>query len=61
VITSTNRGEPLVLDPNNNSRAAQAVSNIARRLCGENVPYLDLGSERESILDRLKKIFSVKG
>jgi septum site-determining protein MinD len=58
VITSTNRGEPLVLDPNNNSRVVQAFGNIARRLKGENVPYLDLGPDRESILDRLKKLFS---
>jgi septum site-determining protein MinD len=58
VITSTNRGEPLVLDSNTNSRAAQAFGNIARRLKGENVPYLDLGPDRQSILDRLKKLFS---
>jgi septum site-determining protein MinD len=58
VITSTNRGEPLVLENNPNSRAAQSFENIARRLCGEKVPYLDLAIERENLLVRIRKIFT---
>ncbi len=58
VITSTNRGEPLVLDPNANSRAAKAFDNIAHRLCGEKVPYLDLGVDRDNLFARLRKIFT---
>jgi septum site-determining protein MinD len=57
VITSTNRGEPLVLDTTSNSRAAQAFDNIARRLCGEKVPYLDLGVDRDNLFTRIRKIF----
>ncbi len=58
VITSTNRGEPLVLESNTNSRAAQAFDNIARRLCGEKTPYLELAAERDNLLTRLRKIFA---
>jgi septum site-determining protein MinD len=58
VITSTNRGEPLVLESNSNSRAAQAFDNIARRLCGEKTPYLELAAERDNLLTRLRKIFA---
>jgi septum site-determining protein MinD len=58
VITSTNRGEPLVLEANGNSRAAQAFDNIARRLCGEKTPYLELAADRDNLLTRLRKIFA---
>jgi septum site-determining protein MinD len=58
VITSTNRGEPLVLESNTNSRAAQAFDNIARRLCGEKTPYLELSTDRDNLLTRLRKIFA---
>jgi septum site-determining protein MinD len=57
VITSTNRGEPLVLENNPNSRAAQAFDNIAHRICGEKTPYLELGVDRDSLLTRIRKIF----
>jgi septum site-determining protein MinD len=40
VIVASNRGQPLALDPKN--RAGQAFQNIARRLMGERVPFLDL-------------------
>ena len=43
IITSTNRGTPLVLD--GKSRAGQAFRNIARRLKGEVVPFMDLNEE----------------
>jgi septum site-determining protein MinD len=59
VITSTNRGEPLVLEENS-SLAAQAVSNIARRLMGENVPYLSLAAEKGSLLDRFLRLLGKK-
>lgn len=60
VITSTNRGEPLVLDSNSNSLAAKAFENIARRLCGETVPYLDLGTGHDNLFTRIRKIFVKK-
>ena len=40
VIVGTNRGNPVALDPK--SRAGQAFRNIARRMRGEEVPFLDL-------------------
>jgi septum site-determining protein MinD len=58
VITSTNRGEPLVLENNPNSLAAKAFDNIAHRLCGEKTPYLELGVDRDNLLTRLRKIFA---
>jgi septum site-determining protein MinD len=58
VITSTNRGEPLVLEVNSSSRAAQAFDNIAHRLIGEKTPYLDLAVDRENLFARLRKIFT---
>jgi septum site-determining protein MinD len=58
VITSTNRGEPLVLEANSSSRAAQAFDNIAHRLIGEKTPYLDLAVDRENLFIRLRKIFT---
>jgi septum site-determining protein MinD len=58
VITSTNRGEPLVLEANTTSRAAQAFDNIAHRLCGEKTPYLELAADRDNLLTRLRKMFA---
>ncbi len=40
VVVSANRGLPIVLD--GKSRAGQAFRNVARRLQGETVPFLDL-------------------
>jgi septum site-determining protein MinD len=57
-IASTNRGEPLVLEANSNSRAAQALNNIAHRLGGEKTPYLELAADRDNLLTRLRKIIA---
>jgi septum site-determining protein MinD len=43
VLTSTNRGTPVVLD--GKSKAGLAFRNIARRLKGEEVPFLKLEDE----------------
>jgi len=43
VVTSTNRGVPIVLD--GKSLAGQAFRNIAQRLNGEQVPFLDLEAQ----------------
>ena len=51
VVVSTNRGEPIVL--NDHSMAANAFNNIARRLSGEEVQFLNL--DDESIWQRLKR------
>jgi septum site-determining protein MinD len=50
VVISTNRGQPVVLDPK--SKAGQAFRNIARRLLGEEVPFLQL-EEKGDFFSRL--------
>ena len=40
IITSTNKGEPVVNDEK--SLAGQAYLNVARRIMGEDVPLLDI-------------------
>ena len=52
VIVSTNRGEPLTLS-DSPSPAGQAYRNIARRLCGEEVPLIDPTRERQGLRARL--------
>jgi septum site-determining protein MinD len=53
VLIGSNRGTPVSADPK--SRAGQAFRNIARRLKGENVPFLDLDSSG-SLWERLQKL-----
>lgn len=53
VIVATNRGAPIALETK--SRAGQAFRNIARRLCGEDVPFMDLDS-RGSLWARIQRI-----
>jgi septum site-determining protein MinD len=54
VITSTNRGEPLVLSEQM-SVPKLALSNIARRLEGQTVEFLDLTANHDSLLKRFKR------
>lgn len=56
IIVATNRGEPVVL--NGRSRSAQAYRNIARRLQGEDVPFLPL--EDEGWFDRLRNLVGIR-
>src|SRR5512142_2768922 len=53
VIVSSNRGTPVAQDPK--SRAGQAFRNIARRLKGEQVPFMEL-DKQAGIWDRLQKM-----
>jgi septum site-determining protein MinD len=53
VIVATNRGRPLALE--NHARAGQAFTNIARRMLGEEVPFMSM--EKETLLDRFKRFF----
>ncbi len=55
IITSTNKGEPIVNDEK--SLAGKAYSNVARRIIGEDVPFLNL-EEDTSLLGKVKKFFS---
>ncbi len=56
IIISTNRGEPIVSVEN--SMAGQAYRNIARRVAGEDVPFLDLEAPT-SFMDKVKNLFKV--
>jgi septum site-determining protein MinD len=56
IITSTNSGEPASMSET--SRAGQAYRNIARRLLGEDVPFLQLAEEKQGgIFAKIKKLF----
>ena len=56
VIVSTNKGEPLVLGEEE-SLPAMAYANIARRLEGEKIPFLDLMANNGNLLSRLRRMF----
>lgn len=58
ITICTNKGEPIVLD--NKALAGQAFKNIARRIIGETVPFMDLSNAQESIFTSIKKIFGIK-
>ena len=53
ILVATNRGTPAALDEK--SRAGQAFRNIARRIKGEEVPFLDM-DKQSGIWDRLTKM-----
>ncbi|MGB3616386.1 MAG: septum site-determining protein MinD [Elainellaceae cyanobacterium] len=57
VIVSTNRGEPLVLSEKI-SMAGIAFNNIAQRLTGKKVPFLDLTAAHDDIFSRIRRLFS---
>jgi septum site-determining protein MinD len=56
VIVATNRGEPLVVG-HQDSIPALAFQNIARRLEGEKVPFLDFTIPDGNLLTRLRRMF----
>ena len=51
IITSTNKGEPIVNDEN--ARAGKAYRNVAERILGEEVPFLDL-DEPQGFMAKIK-------
>ncbi|WP_432408917.1 septum site-determining protein MinD [Wukongibacter sp. M2B1] len=56
IVISTNKGEPAAKDEK--SLAGQAFRNIARRITGEEVPFLDLDTQ-EGFMVRLAKLFGL--
>jgi septum site-determining protein MinD len=56
VVISTNKGEPLAL-LDSNKAAGQAYRNIAKRILGEKVPFMDL-NKKVGFLKKLKAIFA---
>jgi septum site-determining protein MinD len=53
IIVATNRGRPLALE--NHARAGEAFNNIARRMLGEDVPFMTI--EKQSLFSRVKRFF----
>lgn len=61
VITSTNKGEPIVNDEK--SLAGQAYLNVARRIMGEEVDFLNLDEPKGHVskfVAKVKKFFAVQ-
>jgi septum site-determining protein MinD len=58
VLVSSNRGTPIALEEK--SLAGQAFRNIARRLTGESVPYVDMEGGK-GFLDRLSRFMRPGG
>ncbi len=58
VVISANRGKPIVLD--GKSQAGQAFRNIAKRLQGQNVPFLDLENSG-GFFERLSRLLRSGG
>jgi septum site-determining protein MinD len=58
VLVSTNRGLPVALD--GKSKAGQAFRNIARRLQGENVPFIQF-DEEGGLLGRISRFIRSGG
>ncbi len=54
IVISTNKGEPIVLT--NNKSAGQAYKNIARRLLGEEVPFMKL-NRSFGLMQKIKAVF----
>jgi len=56
IVVSTNRGEPAVLDYT--SRAGEAYRRIARRLEGEEVPFMAL-DYNGGLFDKVRRMFKL--
>lgn len=56
VISSSNRGEPVVMNPAN--PAAMGYRNIARRLLGESVPLMTMDKQNTGMFSKIKAIFA---
>jgi septum site-determining protein MinD len=56
IIVSTNKGEPIAAS--DNKLAGQAYRNIAARLRGEDVPFLDLTPKDATWINKIVKIFT---
>ena len=53
ILISSNRGLPVAMNSLNGSSASQAFRNIAQRLDGRPVPFLDL-TQKSGFLERLR-------
>lgn len=53
ILISTNQGLPVTMAGIENTLAGQAFTNVARRLTGETVPFLDL-TPKTGVMDRVR-------
>jgi len=53
ILISTNQGLPVAMTNANGSSAGQAFSNVASRLDGEDVPFIDL-TPKSGLLNRVR-------
>lgn len=58
IITSSNKGEPLVLN-SEGVLPAIAIQNVAKRILGQNVPFLDLKANQDTLITRIKRFFGM--
>ncbi len=58
MITSSNKGEPLILN-DQPSLPSMAVHNIAKRLEGFDVPFLDLMASHDNLVTRLRRFLGI--
>lgn len=58
ITVSTNKGEPIVLDET--ASAGQAFRDIARRITGEEVKFMDLAPPETGLFSTIKKLFGIK-
>ncbi|HEY9787926.1 MAG TPA: hypothetical protein V6D17_21235, partial [Candidatus Obscuribacterales bacterium] len=56
IIISTNKGEPV--SGTDNTRSGLAFRNIARRLRGEEVPFMDMDTPNGNWISKLVKFFN---
>ena len=57
IIEASNTGHPVIL--NDRSEAGKAFERISRRLCGEEVPFVDVETPKKAgLLKSIKKMFS---
>ena len=55
IITSTNKGDPIV--NSEDALAGKAYRNVAQRILGEEVPFLDL-DEPKGFVEKIKNVFA---
>jgi len=58
VVVASNKGQPVTLS--NNSKAGQAFRNIAKRLIGEEVPFMDL-EVGNNFFNKITKMIKIRG
>ena len=60
ILVSSNRGTPVAMNSTNSASASQAFRNIALRLKGEQVPFIDL-TVKLSLVDRIRNWVAAAG